>query len=103
MDRVYASSVQHDGSGMKVEMVTLDHWMKGLGAPSRVDVIKLDVEGGELAVLEGARKLIDRFRPFIVCEALDESTNKSRLGRERLLAFLRTTITLRISQTAFIA
>ena len=34
----------------------------------RVTFIKIDVEGGELAVLRGARKLIDRERPILMME-----------------------------------
>lgn len=81
------SSVQQKGRGRKVQMVTLDHWIEGPGAPGRLDVIKLDIEGGELAALEGARNLIGRFRPFIVCEALDETINKNVPGQEKLLDF----------------
>lgn len=34
----------------------------------RVDFIKIDVEGAELAVLEHLRPILDRFRPKVVCE-----------------------------------
>lgn len=39
----------------------------------RLDMIKIDVEGYELNVLEGAKKVIERFRPKILIESfLDE-------------------------------
>lgn len=34
----------------------------------RVDFIKIDVEGAELAVLDHLRPLLDKFRPKVVCE-----------------------------------
>ena len=34
----------------------------------RLDFVKLDVEGAEIAVLEGAEHLIKRFRPILVVE-----------------------------------
>jgi FkbM family methyltransferase len=38
--------------------------------PIRVDLIKIDVEDFEAAVLGGMRRVIDRDRPFIICEIL---------------------------------
>jgi hypothetical protein len=37
-------------------------------APGRVDVMKIDVEGAEFRVLEGARKTLERDHPVIVME-----------------------------------
>ena len=49
-----------------VPVVTLDGILAGV--TGRVDVIKLDAEGSEADVLEGARKLIGRDRPAIFIE-----------------------------------
>jgi FkbM family methyltransferase len=57
-----------------VDVTRLDDWIaqKKIG---RVDFIKLDVEGGELAVLEGAVKLLGcRPRPVILAEVQDVRT-----------------------------
>jgi len=35
---------------------------------SRIDIIKIDVEGNELNVLEGAKESIKKFKPIIFCE-----------------------------------
>jgi len=53
-----------------VEVGTADAWMNSadLGEPPRVDLIKIDVQGFERRVLEGAARLLDRFRPTVVCE-----------------------------------
>jgi FkbM family methyltransferase len=39
----------------------------------RLDFIKIDVEGSELFVLQGAKKTIARFRPFILVEISEEN------------------------------
>jgi FkbM family methyltransferase len=48
-----------------VYCVALDEIAPGLRAP---DVIKIDVEGAELEVLQGARGVIARHRPVVLCE-----------------------------------
>jgi FkbM family methyltransferase len=48
---------------------TLDAWAETLG-PAAIELVKIDVEGHEDAVIEGGRKTIDRHRPFIIVEIL---------------------------------
>lgn len=53
---------------IRVRTRSFDSWAIEAGL-DRLDVIKLDVEGSELEVLQGMRKSLDRFRPrFVVCE-----------------------------------
>jgi FkbM family methyltransferase len=49
-----------------------DSWMRT--APvSRIDMLKIDIEGAELAALHGMRRTLDRFRPCtIVCETHED-------------------------------
>lgn len=60
-----------------------------LGYVTRLDVLKIDVEGAELLVLKGAEKLLARFRPIIAFESAEESTasfGHSTTDAKRLLA-----------------
>jgi methyltransferase FkbM-like protein len=52
-----------------VEVSTLDAELEGI-LPS---VVKIDVEGAEVAVLEGGRRLISRARPLIIFEHVYEA------------------------------
>jgi FkbM family methyltransferase len=80
---------QYNASGRTVEVAvhTLDAYCAGneVGA---VDVIKLDVEGAELLVLQGARDVLAA-RPTLVVEF--EESNQRRFGHScaELAAFLR--------------
>jgi FkbM family methyltransferase len=52
---------------IEVDVVTLDRYFEH--AKSRIGVLKIDVEGHELAVLQGARKVLTMHRPMVVCES----------------------------------
>jgi len=52
---------------VKVPCTTLDAFV-ARHSVSRVDVVKIDVEGAELAVLEGAGTTLTRHRPIVVLE-----------------------------------
>ena len=54
-------------SGGSVPMITLDSYMRDCQL-DRVDFIKMDVEGFEPAVLDGASALLRRFRPPVLME-----------------------------------
>lgn len=42
----------------------------------RLDFIKIDTQGHELGILEGAKSTIERFQPFILCEVFEENRTK---------------------------
>ena len=54
-------------SFFRAPSVTLDEFVADHGLRS-VDFVKIDVEGGELSVLEGAVGTLDRHRPVVVLE-----------------------------------
>jgi FkbM family methyltransferase len=57
--------------------------------PARIDVVKLDVEGAELLVLQGAVSTLERYRPIVLFEVSEASLGHQDHRREELLAFLR--------------
>ena len=60
-----------------------------LPLPDQIAAIKIDVEGGELWVIEGLMQTIRRARPHIVVEILPSKGSSGRLERqERLQALL---------------
>ena len=50
---------------IKIKTSTLDEQLLN---EKRVDLIKIDVEGGEYGVLKGSKKVIDKFHPVIIFE-----------------------------------
>jgi len=71
-----------DAPTINVELSTLDHVVESMSITS-VDVIKMDTEGTEARVIDGASRTLERDRPFIVCEVLpsrDQSAVQRRLA-----------------------
>lgn len=52
---------------IQVDCIALDDFVFSENNPSP-QLIKIDVEGSESKVLDGASRLIDKFKPIIVCE-----------------------------------
>jgi len=63
---------------MTIPMTTLDRFVADAGI-ERLDFIKADVEGAELAVMEGARHSIERWHPTVLLEI--EDRHLGRYGR----------------------
>lgn len=70
------SGVAEDGRGPALAMVTLDRWWRQTRIEN-VQAIKIDIEGGECAAVEGAQELIREMRPVVVCEADDDLQRRS--------------------------
>lgn len=66
-DAVYPGGSHVGRAGATVPSVRLDTWA-GRAGLDRLDLVKLDVEGVELAVLDGAADTLRRFRPILVVE-----------------------------------
>lgn len=55
-------------SSEEIVLETLDHAAAGRWGDSSVDFVKLDAEGAEMAILEGARTLLQRHAPVVMFE-----------------------------------
>jgi FkbM family methyltransferase len=72
-----------------VRTISLDQYIEAISL-ERVDLVKLDVEGGESDVLRGAASLLNGFRPIFICEVLDAATQPwGYEAREIVSAFSR--------------
>jgi FkbM family methyltransferase len=66
---------------MDVELVAIDDLVAS-GEIEPPDVVKIDVEGAELAVLEGMRKTLAEHAPVIICELHDTHKEFAAFCRE---------------------
>lgn len=56
--------------GTSVEVTTLDACVEQLGW-SKLDFVKIDVEGMELEVLKGSQQTLKKFRPIVLFETME--------------------------------
>lgn len=75
-------------SGERIALDTLDEVCTQQSL-KRVDIIKIDVEGHELAVLEGAARTIESSRPIMLVEGNEVALRRSGASAEELAAKLR--------------
>jgi FkbM family methyltransferase len=67
------------------EVRSLDEEMRGL---DRIDFVKIDVEGLELAVLRGARTLLRRHRPVVLFEVNERALARAGASGAEVCRFL---------------
>lgn len=72
----------------RIQMTTLDAWLQARPDIQRIDLIKIDIEGAELACLRGAKECLQRFKPNIIVEIQDFSAARAGYRPSDILDFL---------------
>ena len=68
----------YSGKTERVKVVTIDDWFKTSGL-SKMDVIKLDIEGSELAALKGMKEILQKQKPILIVEVNPETLSMFNL------------------------
>lgn len=84
----FGTETDRDFIVQSVETIRLDDFVKDR-ALTRVDFIKIDIEGAELPALKGATNTIKRYKPVIFAEILDAFTQRMGYHPDELIGFLR--------------
>jgi hypothetical protein len=82
-----ASQYGPAGRCQQVPTRPLDAIISEMGI-SRVDAVKIDVEGAELLVLKGARETLTRDRPFLLVELDDDLLKSMGTSSAEIINFL---------------
>lgn len=70
-----------------VEVRTLDGYCADRPF-TRIDCLKVDVEGGELEVFRGAKAMLSKHRPLIICEVIDWVTAPWGYRAKEIISYL---------------
>ena len=79
--------VDNPTTQVEVETVTIDNYLR-TNKIDRVDLAKVDTEGGELEVFDGSQRLLTRLRPVIICEVLDWVTQPWGYPARDIISYL---------------
>ena len=71
-----------------VRVTTLDRYLARTDI-NTADVVKIDAEGAELKIFEGAHRLLQDIRPLIICEVLDQSTRPWSYPAREIVHYLQ--------------
>lgn len=96
MNRVKVTSAQNDN---RVPLTTLDLFVKERGL-TKVDLIKIDVEGFEENVLRGALQTIRTYRPVIHIEIDDENLQAQSSSPQAIINLLNSGMYRLLNATA---
>jgi FkbM family methyltransferase len=88
----YAASITHDRTAnnkdtFEVKTDTIDNVVRTIG--KKIDFIKCDVEGHELACITGGMSTIQRDHPILYIEIMDDLNDESTNGRKLYDQLLR--------------
>jgi FkbM family methyltransferase len=72
-----------------VEVVPLDEGIQALNLGREISFIKIDVEGGELGVLRGAKELLSRCHPVLFMETSENFFPVAGVTEEEFFIYLR--------------
>lgn len=76
-------------------VIALDEWAAAVSL-SRLDILKADVEGAALRLLQGAAHTLERFRPVLLLECNDASCRSAGYSAGELVTHLRDALQYRV-------
>jgi FkbM family methyltransferase len=83
-----ATAVSAQATGEAIELDTVDHFCD-VNEIDHIDIMKIDVEGSELRVLEGAKAMLSRHQPRIMIEINSSALVAAGASVEQLEDLLR--------------
>jgi FkbM family methyltransferase len=88
MNSLKRPPVDHPLREITVEAVSLDRYLveRKIG---RLDLMKIDVEGGEIEAFRGAAHMLEVIRPVVICEVLDWVARSWGHAARDVVSFLR--------------
>ena len=78
-----------DGVKETVPVYSLDDFLKKELPGKRLDVLKIDVQGSEMHLLNGAKETITKDKPSVLCEVTPDALQRAGSSHSELLKFFK--------------
>ena len=88
MNSLKRPSTEHPIREITVAAISLDQYLAEHKI-TQIDLMKIDVEGGELDAFRGASGLLSTIRPILICEVLDWVTRPWGYPARNIVTFLQ--------------
>lgn len=82
------NAISNDTENNLVSITTLDIWFNQNKKINKLNILKIDVEGYDLKVIQGALTLINQFNPIIFVELDDNNLRAAGNSAEELILFM---------------
>ena len=82
-----ASQFVEGNTSEKIQVIAFDQYEK-IASLKRIDMIKLDIEGGELNALHGMQKTLKEFKPILMIEFDPEILSKQTGMQKEMISLL---------------
>lgn len=89
MNSLRRPAINHPVKQIVVETIALDEYLSR-NHIDKVDLMKIDAEGGEVEIFHGAKRLLSSLRPLVICELLDQVTRPWGYPACEIVSRLRT-------------
>ena len=78
---------QNEGDRKTVPVYSLDAFLQNEFPGKRLDVLKIDVQGFEMNLLNGAKETIANYKPTVLCEVTPDALQRAGSSHSELLKF----------------
>jgi len=78
----------YSGKKERIKVETIDDWFKTSGL-AKIDIVKLDIEGSELAALKGMKEVLQKQKPVLIVEINPETLSMFNLNPSDVVVYLK--------------
>jgi FkbM family methyltransferase len=80
---IHSANLENASDQIDVPKISLDDWVNQ-HCPSRIDLIKIDVEGHEMLVFKGAYQTLKNFKPILIFEFSERQWRNAGVATEEV-------------------